>query len=835
MRLGARLSVRARLLLALGLLAVAVLTVGTIAWGALTRGSGQLERLHDETLEGVDSALTLSRQAADLATLAPWLLTLDSPWRIAQNGQTARDLADAIAAQLGPDDPLRAAMADTSAAIADLVREVSLRAMLKDRTLRLDADLARAERRFAALAAQPGVPLPERQDWLMLQRGAVALLGASRAENLVGVGENHREFHRLAMRLSATAQREGRAELAQLSDLALGPEGLFEMRRQELTRQIGAEAALVRIRKGAAAVATRSAEVTEAAKATIAAERADTTTAIALAKSTILLVGIASAALALAAALFVSGYVTANLRAISDAMILLASGDRTSRLPRGEGQGDEIGKLFHAFRTFRANALRLDRSNRQMAQRTALFGRMMAGIQDGVAILSDQGQIVAHNDRLAQVLRIDATRLTGRPLLADVIATANWQTDTSPDGTTSLTLPGIAHAERRDSPLPGGGSVVLIAETTERRQVDDRLRQIQRIEALGKVSGEVAHDFGNILSTISSSLHLMEGAPPERQGGLRQTIVSAVEIGSALTGRLLAFARRQHLAPETVDLPSLVEGMADLAGFALRDEIELVLDLPDTPLPVRVDPGQLESAILNLCLNAGQAIVGAGRITLKVAHLGDQALLSVSDTGVGMPPEVLAHAMEPFFTARTDGTGTGLGLAMVYGFIRQSGGDIAITSAPSAGTSVQLMLPLERTVAPPLPRLGPVLLVEDDSADRAAAQGVLGKMTPDLRIATTAKAAQAQLGAPLDLLVTDLTLHGQLEGWALAEAALTRWPDCRAIVISGHLPQINPLQASFAGRVVTMTKPLTAERLWDALAHMTTKENCDDHARRRTS
>ena len=139
----------------------------------------------------------------------------------------------------------------------------------------------------------------------MLQRGAVALLGASRAENLVGVGENHREFHRLAMRLSATSQREGRAELAQLSDLALGPDGLFEMRRQELTRQIGAEAALVRIRKGAAAVATRSAEVTEAAKATIAAERADTTTAIALAKSTILLVGIASAALALAAALFV--------------------------------------------------------------------------------------------------------------------------------------------------------------------------------------------------------------------------------------------------------------------------------------------------------------------------------------------------------------------------------------------------------------------------------------------------------------------------------------------------------------------------------------------------
>ena len=137
-----RLSVRARLLLALGLLAVAVLTVGAIAWGALSRGTDRLDRLHGETLAGVDRALTLSRQAADLATLAPWLLTLGSPYRIAQDGQAATALADAIAERLAPDDPLRGTMADTRRAIADLVREVSLRAALKDRTLRLDAELA---------------------------------------------------------------------------------------------------------------------------------------------------------------------------------------------------------------------------------------------------------------------------------------------------------------------------------------------------------------------------------------------------------------------------------------------------------------------------------------------------------------------------------------------------------------------------------------------------------------------------------------------------------------------------------------------------------------------
>ncbi len=203
--------------------------------------------------------------------------------------------------------------------------------------------------------------------------------------------------------------------------------------------------------------------------------------------------------------------------------------------------------------------------------------------------------------------------------------------------------------------------MVLISDSTERKQMDSRLSQIQRIEALGKVSGEVAHDFGNILSTISGSLHLMETATPERHAGLRQTAASAVDLGVSLTQRLLSFARQQQLDPETVELNQLVEGMADLIGFALRDEIALEVQTAAEPLRVCVDPGQMESALLNLCLNAGQAIEGFGTITVSLSAQGDQVVLEVSDTGTGMTPEVLAHAMEPFFTARRDGTGTGLG------------------------------------------------------------------------------------------------------------------------------------------------------------------------------
>ncbi len=817
-----RLSVRFRLFLALGLLACAVLTVGAIAWGALSRGNDRLDRLHGDTLAGVDRALTLSQRAADLATLAPYLLTLDSPFRIAQEGQEASALVDALQRGLPQSHPLHATLDDTRDAIAELIRDTSLRAGLRDRTLRLNAELAATERHFAALSAQSDASLSERQEWLALQRIAAALLGGGRAENLIGVGEFQRDYTHLTNGLVATAQWK---ELARLKTIAAGPESLFELRRLELARQIGAEAALVRIRQGAAAVTTHSAAATTEAQAVIAAERDSTTTAIAVAKSTLLAVVLASAILALTAALYVSDHVTSNLRAISEAMIRLASGDRQTRLQRGEGQGDEIGKLFHAFRTFRANALRLDRSHRQLALRTALYENVLAGISDGVAILSDQGQIVAQNERLATVLRVAPDRLTGRPRLSDVIAEAGWQRGQSHAGLASLSLLDGAHAELRESPLPGGGSVALISDATERRQMEDRLRQIQRIEALGKVSGEVAHDFGNILSTISGSLHLMDSAAPERQVMLRQTIAAAVDLGASLTGRLLAFARRQHLEPETVDLPTLVEGIADLIGFALRDGVELVIDTDAGGLPVRVDPGQLESAILNLCLNSSQAIDGVGRITLSVRRDADQALIEVADDGVGMPPDVLAHAMDPFFTARSDGTGTGLGLAMVYGFIRQSGGDIQIASVLGCGTTVRLTLPLHTSASLSLPALGHVLLVDDNALDATVAAALFAPAADTLSQTSDAATALARLSKPLDLIVTDLTLQGKIEGWRLAEAALTRWPAASAVVVSGHLPEVDPLSPRFPGRIATLTKPLTLESLYAALAGLNLKEN----------
>ncbi|MDQ1846720.1 ATP-binding protein [Gemmobacter fulvus] len=807
---GSRPTVRARLLLALIALATATLIVGATSWMTLRQATGRLDRLHDDTLAAVDQALGLSRQATDLATRGPYLLTIESPFRLGQEADAARALVAGIMASLGPQD---AVIADTLRGMDDSIRDLVMAALarvaLTDQILRRNARITALERRFSNLAGTLRATLPEGRDWLTLQRIARALQGAGRTDNLVTVGEFQREFHGLVRGMEARSDAAGRGDLALLRTLAEGRNGLFELRRLELSRQIAAEGALARIRRGAEAVSLHAAEVTARAQSEIAAERARTVSAIAFAKGVIVFVGLISAAVALATALFVSGYVTGNLRSISDAMMRLAVGDRSTRLPRGEHAGDEIGKLFHAFRAFRANILRLDRSNRQLAQRNALFQNLYDGMSDGLAILSDSGSLIARNSRLAAVLRLDPEGLKGRPAMADLLAGAGWARVAGPHGFAELLHPDGRVVELRESRLATGGSVMLLSDASERRALEDRLRQAQRTEALGKIAGEVAHDFGNILSTISTCLHLMETAPPDRIVALRQSLGAALDLGGALTQRLLAFARRLHLEPEVMDLNGLVEGVEDLIALALEDRITLRITPCSTPLLVRIDPGQMESALLNLCLNAAQAIEGAGtiRISLDLAS-EDRALIAVIDTGCGMSPEVLAHAMEPFYTARADGTGTGLGLAMVYGFIRQSGGDVQITSTPGQGTTVQLMLPLCRADGPLLPALGRVLLVEDDPADADHARHVLGGA--DLHAVCSAAEAEALIAAApaFDLVLTDLHLGLDPAGWRIAEAALRRDPRSRAIVLSGRLPAAHPLITRFPGRAFCLPKPL---------------------------
>jgi len=443
-------------------------------------------------------------------------------------------------------------------------------------------------------------------------------------------------------------------------------------------------------------------------------------------------------------------------------------------------------------------------------------------MSDGLAVLSDNGRLVARNSRLAEVLRIDPLALGGRPVMAELLVENGWRRSDAAEGYAELRNGEGRVAEVREGRLSTGGSVMLVADVSERRELDNRLQQVQRTEALGKIAGEVAHDFGNILTTITTTLHLLETAVPERAPALRQSLASALDLGTALTQRLLAFARRLHLAPEVIDLNTLVEGLEDLIALALGDRVLLTITPASKPLAVKIDPGQMESALLNLCLNAAQAIDGAGEIRIRLAvPQPGRALVEVTDNGRGMTETVLAQAMEPFFTARPDGTGTGLGLATVSGFIRQSGGEMRITSKPGAGTVVRLILPIVDADDYAWPLDGKrVLLIEDDPHDAAHARTCLTALGAGEVVSVgSADKALAMLdeAQPFDLVLTDLHLNGVIAGWQIAQRALSNPTVSKVVVLSGRLPSADPLQGRFDTRLFRLSKPLDPTALASCL------------------
>jgi signal transduction histidine kinase len=260
--------------------------------------------------------------------------------------------------------------------------------------------------------------------------------------------------------------------------------------------------------------------------------------------------------------------------------------------------------------------------------------------------------------------------------------------------------------ELRSNPIPGGGFVTLHTDITERHAMEGQLRQAQKMEAVGQLTGGIAHDFNNILGAILGNLSVLEPAVRDQEETHEcwRRAMGAVDRATRQVERLLAFSRRQHLAPEVVDPNALVEGMIDLLEYSLGSGVELHTKLaPDLP-PLRVDPGQLENALMNLTINARDAMSGKGHISVNTTRIdADTVEIAVTDNGAGMAQEILERVLEPFFTTKPAGKGSsGLGLSMVYGFVHQSGGNLTIDSRPGQGTRVHILLPVatEATLPP---------------------------------------------------------------------------------------------------------------------------------------
>lgn len=823
-------TVRVRLLLALGLMFGLMLGVSLIAFRVLTRSEDWMNHLHQETLSEVSEALEISRHSAELATSAPFLASLFLPFQLEKEAQTVLDTLSGLEALTAGHAALDLPLQRLRLAIDDLTTALGPQAGRAEAIAAIDRDMARLDRRLRRLAADRSAPLARRQGWQALQQLTASAIGAARADALIELGEFGRDFTTARAGLAQTLPEALRPTLDEIDTALIRGAPLFVLKHQQLASALDAENALFRIRQETSRITAYAADNVAQAQARLSLARAQTSADMGIAMQAFGALTLASLLIAVLSALYVSRYVARNLRRIADAMRRLASGDHRARVPSARLASDEIGQLFAAFEVFRENARKLDRRTGEIRRQNALFSRVFRNIKDGVAITSASGRIEAENANLRALLRLpprseDPGAASGMAELIRRSAFAR-QSPAQDRGGFEEYRDGSDHVlELRHSPLPDGGTVWLLSETTERKRVEHRLEEIRRVETLGKVTGEVAHDFGNILSSISGNLHLLAHATGPEAERLRLRIGSAVDLGVSLTERLLAFARKQHLHPQITDLGQLAEGMADLLEIALPEGVTLTFDLPQPPVRARVDPGQLESALLNLCVNAGQAITGKGTIRIAAAPTAEGgALLSVRDDGCGMSPEVLRHATEPFFTQRSDGSGTGLGLSMVDGFVHQSGGSLRITSTPGQGTCVTLLFPPVRA-ADPLPAAPSMtarlaLVVDDDATARDQARTHLRALGYRVETAPSFAAGSARLatGPAPDLLLSDLHLDDGAMGWALLAQAARQHPGCGLIAMSTRAIPAPPEETGPLPALARLTKPLDPEALRQAIA-----------------
>jgi signal transduction histidine kinase/DNA-binding NarL/FixJ family response regulator len=469
----------------------------------------------------------------------------------------------------------------------------------------------------------------------------------------------------------------------------------------------------------------------------------------------------------------------------------------------------------------------LHRAQAEAALKAGLLQATLDHTREGIAAWDAGGRLQAFNLRFfdqlelprqlaAQGTRLDAVLARDAERDSGMLQSARTRAGQQPAGydVTFHGRIGQRMIELGAHPTGDGGFLFSSIDVTRRAQAEEVAAQAQKMEAIGQLTGGIAHDFNNLLQIIRSNLDLLAPllAGNPKAGDRVKKAIAGTERAAQLTRQLLAFARRQPLEPRVVNLGRMMNEMADLLRRTLGERIEVVPVIADGLWNTLADPAQIENAVLNLAINARDAMPDGGRLTIELSNAsldeayaaeqtdvraGAYVMLAVSDTGTGMTPEIRARALEPFFTTKPEGQGTGLGLPQVYGFVRQSGGHIRIYSEVGHGTSVKIYLPRatqaqEWAGAEPLrPVEGgdeTILVVEDDAEVRAGAIEVLKSLGYRVLEAADADQALEILGrsAQVDLLFSDVVMPGSIKAAELARRAEALFPRIAVLFTSGY-------------------------------------------------
>ncbi len=382
------------------------------------------------------------------------------------------------------------------------------------------------------------------------------------------------------------------------------------------------------------------------------------------------------------------------------------------------------------------------------------------------------------------------------------------------------------------------GFAKITRDISERREAQQNLEKIQRqlaesqkLDALGQLTGGVAHDFNNLLMIITGNVHILKRLAGNDAKGQRavQAIEKASQHGASLTRQLLTFARRQSVSPQTVDLSERIHSLRDVLDTGLGGAVQILIHVDADVWPVTVDPGEFEAALVNLVVNARDAMPGGGTITIRAsntrldddARAGDFVAIQVEDSGTGIPPDVVAKVFDPFFTTKPVGKGTGLGLSQVHGFAHQAGGTVTVESELGKGTILTIYLPrsmpetVSGSVEPDSVGSGTVLLVEDNPDVANASAGLLEQLGYSVRWVADAESALSALDrGAIDLVFSDIVMSGKMDGLGLARAIKQKHPALPILLTTGYSDALQNVRGDFP----ILRKPYQLHELSRALS-----------------
>ena len=518
------------------------------------------------------------------------------------------------------------------------------------------------------------------------------------------------------------------------------------------------------------------------------------------------------------------------------------------------------GEMVDRFRRLQEALLASQRTEEERTRALSVLGATLESTADGILVVAESGRIVRMNQKFIDLWgipeHIQASRDDNQALefaLGQLQEPEQFlrkvkelYRNPEADSFDVLHFKDGRILERYSLPQRVGGKTVgrvwSFRDVTERRQLEDLLRQSQKMESIGQLAGGVAHDFNNLLTVINGRVEFLVGAPnliSEQEEDLKE-IQKAAERAGGLTRQLLAFSRKQLLQPRVVDLNQMLDEVEPMLRRLIGEDIQIMVVRGEMLGCVMADPGQVQQVLLNLALNARDAMPSGGLLTIRTANesvstiaktglseivAGDYVLLEVTDTGCGMDETTRSRIFEPFFTTKGQGKGTGLGLATVYGIVKQSGAAISVRSAPEMGTGFRILFPLTDDVDPTESKqeeLGTndvgsetILLVEDEDSVRDLAQRILQSRGYNVLAARHGgDALQMALAADqqIDLVVTDVVMPG-MNGRQLVDALRARTPGVRVLYMSGYTDDDIVRRGLLTSNVAFLQKPFTGKSL----------------------